>query len=129
MNDTAITPPARMSFALAALRGLTGRCPNCGKGHLFSSYLKQVLNCANCNDALGHIRADDGPAWLTIVIVGHILAPVMLFVVPAALWPEWVTLMFLPLLALALALLILPRAKGVFIAAIWRTGCIGSEKV
>lgn len=104
------------------------RCPNCGKGKLFSGYLKQVDQCASCGEKFGHIRADDGPAWLTILIVGHILAPFILMVLPGITWPDWAITLAITGLMLTLTFLILPRAKGVFIALIWRSGCTGAEK-
>ena len=115
-------------FWLTALRGLIGRCPHCGKGRLFRRYLKPVSNCSYCQEAYGHIRADDGPAWLTIVVVGHILAPILLVTVPNSSWPDWVSMLVWPLLAFLIALIILPRAKGLFISLIWRTNCIGAER-
>ncbi|NBX03944.1 MAG: DUF983 domain-containing protein [Alphaproteobacteria bacterium] len=120
-------PPAKQDLLLTILRGLVGRCPACGHGKLFSRYLKPVQTCAHCGEALGHIRADDGPAWLTIIIVGHILAPILLFTATDNTWPDWVSMIVWPLLALVLALIVLPRAKGVFIGVIWRSGCIGGE--
>ena len=101
-------------------RTTAGRCPNCGTGKLFSRYLKQVDYCADCDAPLGQIRADDGPAWLTIILVGHILAPVLLLVVPGSLWPEWVSALVWCSLALVMTLLLLPRAKGLFIGVLWR---------
>lgn len=92
------------------------------------SYLKQVDSCAACNEDFFHIRADDGPAWLTILIVGHILGPILLAVMPNSDWPDWVSMTVWPGLALILAALVLPRAKAMFIGLIWRSGCIGSEK-
>jgi len=121
-------PPLPHSFALVALRGLCGRCPKCGNAPLFRRYLKQVENCASCGEAFGHIRADDGPAWLTIVIVGHILAPILLNVVPNSTWPDWVSMLVWPSFAVLLAVLMLPRAKGLFIASIWRMNCSGAER-
>jgi uncharacterized protein (DUF983 family) len=115
-------------FALVALRSLLGRCPNCGRGPLFASYLRQVEYCACCGEQLGHIRADDGPAWLTILLVGHILAPLLLVVIPNTSWPDWMSVTVWSGLALVLTLSILPRAKGLFIALIWRAGGVGSEK-
>lgn len=109
-------------------RDALGHCPNCGQGQLFKSYLKQVDACAVCGEALGHIRADDGPAWLTILFVGHIIAPFLLVVVPNTSWPDWVLMAVIMTLTLALTLAILPRAKGVFISIIWRSECVGSEK-
>ncbi len=49
-------------------RALCGRCPQCGMGKLYKSYLKQVDACSACGEELGSIRADDGPAWVTILI-------------------------------------------------------------
>lgn len=100
-------------------RGVRGYCPQCGKGNLFRSYLKQVDACAECGEDTGDLRADDAPAWLTILIIGHILAP---FIVSLALddtLPLWLLLAFLFIFILALVLLLLPRSKGLFIAALW----------
>jgi len=113
---------------LVVCRALAGLCPNCGNARFFQRYLRQVENCGSCAEDFGHIRADDGPAWLTILIVGHILGPILLSVVPNSTWPDWVSMIVWPSVALLLALLILPRAKALFIAVIWRAGCSGSEK-
>lgn len=109
-------------------RGLLGRCPGCGKGKLFRQYLKQVEHCGQCGEKLGHIRADDGPAWLTIIIVTHVLAPIFLYILPNTQRPDWEIMAIILLPILGLTLTILPRAKGVFIGLIWRSGCVGSEK-
>lgn len=107
-------------------RALRGRCPNCGGGPLFASYLKQVENCARCGERFGHIRADDAPPWLTILITGHLIVPMALAVEAHSTWPIWMPMVAWPSLALATALLILPRAKALFIGIIWATGAIGS---
>jgi uncharacterized protein (DUF983 family) len=122
MNDTKNTSPNMWSFIR---RGLAGRCPKCGVGHLFPRYLKQVEYCKACLEHLGHIRADDGPAWLTILVVGHILAPLMLILIPGNTWPDWLLMAVWLSAALILVLALLPRAKGLFIAVIWRTNCLG----
>ena len=41
------------------------------------SYLKVRDTCPVCREDLSHQRADDGPAYLTILIVGHIMAPAL----------------------------------------------------
>ncbi len=122
------TPPVQAEFWLTALRGLVRRCPACGHGKLMKSYLKPVGECSECHEPYGHIRADDGPAWLTIVLVGHILGPILLTVIPNSTWPDWLSLILWPSFAFILALFILPRAKGLFIALIWRARCAGSEQ-
>lgn len=105
-----------------------GRCPRCGEGRLFAGYLKPVAQCAACGEALGHIRAEDGPAWLTILLVGHILAPVLLNVVPRLPWSEWVILAGLLPLTLILTLSLLPYSKGFFIGLIWHSGSPGPTR-
>jgi uncharacterized protein (DUF983 family) len=115
-------------FWPVAMRGLRMRCPNCGVGSLFQSYLKQKPHCAECSEALGHIRADDGPAWLTILIVGHILAPFMLAILPNSTLSDAANIAIWSGLSIMLMALLLPRFKGLFIAIIWRTKCVGAEK-
>lgn len=43
-------------------------------------YLTVRDYCSVCSEELYHHRADDGPAWATILISGHLLAPLMLLV-------------------------------------------------
>ncbi len=121
-------PDGALSFATATFRGFTGRCPNCGIGKLFRAFLKPVAHCSSCNEPLGHIRADDGPAWLTILITGHLVIPALLMVEQRTSWPEWVAMSFWSALVVLLVLLLLPRSKGAFIGAIWQTNGPGSEK-
>lgn len=105
-----------------------GRCPNCGKGKLFRAYLKQVDQCAVCGELYGHIRSDDAAPWLTILIVGHIIVPVALSVESRSLLPNWLSMSLWPLLAVGLALIVLPRAKALFLTVIWSTRSPGSER-
>lgn len=113
------TTPAPTRTVL--MRGLRGRCPRCGDGRLFRGYMTQVAECAQCGEKTGDIRADDGPAWLTILVVGHLLAPFFGYFALREDWPEWMGIAILLGLAVGLAILLLPRAKGVFIAGIWLT--------
>ena len=53
--------------------GFFGRCPHCGEGRLFASFIKTVDHCEVCGEAVHHHRADDLPAYLVIVVVGHIV--------------------------------------------------------
>lgn len=61
-------------------RGLLGRCPACGKTHLFNGFLRVVTACTNCHAPLGLARADDAPPYFTILITGHIVVPLMFIV-------------------------------------------------
>ncbi len=112
----------KLGFWLVVIRAAVGRCPNCGEGKLFSRYLKQVEACPECGEKFGHIRADDGPAWLTIMVVGHVIAPMLVTIALNSDFSVWWLVAMLGSFALALALAVLPRAKGIFIALIWRNG-------
>ena len=103
----------------AMKRGMGQCCPACGKGKLFSSYLKVTDTCPNCGEAYHHHEADDAPPYFTIFIVGHIVVPAMLIV--EKLWrPELLThaLIWMPL-TLALSLNLLPITKGAVVATQW----------
>ncbi len=109
----------RRPLLASAWRGICGQCPNCGQSRLFRSYLKQVDECADCGSPWHEIRADDAPPWLTILIVGHLMAPLILHTVRYDNLPDWLIIASLIGIGLILCLLILPRAKGLFIAVIW----------
>lgn len=121
------TPPLRPGLGLALRRAIAGRCPNCGEGRLMRSYLKQVERCPACAEGFGHIRSDDAAPWLTIMVVGHIIVPLLLTVEQNTAWPAWVAMTVWPAAAFALSLLLLPQAKRLFLALIWSTGAPGSE--
>jgi hypothetical protein len=57
-------------------RGFRGRCPRCGEGKLFRAFLKVDNHCSVCGLDFTPHRADDLPAYLVIVIVGHLVVPV-----------------------------------------------------
>ncbi len=77
LPDDSFARPKRNAW-LAIRRGFSGHCPSCGKGALYSKYLKVNDRCAVCNTELFHQRADDAPPYLTILVVGHIIGAMML---------------------------------------------------
>lgn len=103
----------------AVLNGLRCRCPACGQGGLFAGYLKTVDACPVCRTELFHHRADDGPAYLTILIVGHLLAPLILFVYTEFRPDPMVMAVLLTIFAVVLSLALLPRLKGLLIGIQW----------
>ena len=94
------------------MRGWGRRCPACGTGAMMDGYLTVSDTCADCGTELHHHRADDGPAWATILITGHIMAPLMLLVFE--MWrPEgWKMAIGFSIVFVALSLWMLPRLKG-----------------
>ena len=111
---------AAPDFWTSIFRGWRGRCPRCGAGALFSSFLKMQSNCPSCGLALEPFRADDAPAYFTILAVGHVVVPMVLaFEKYGDQPPLWAhALLWLPL-SVVLALLLLPRIKGAVIALLW----------
>lgn len=115
------------SLTQALWRGALGKCPNCGHGHLFGRFLKVADHCEACGEALHHHRADDFPAYLVIVIVGHIIVPSVLAVETAYAPPAWVhLLLWMPLTAL-LAIGLLQPVKGVIVGLQWQMGMDGFQ--
>jgi uncharacterized protein (DUF983 family) len=118
---------ARKDPVSAVLRGACALCPNCGRGRLFRAYLKPVEACAECHEPLKHIRADDGPAWLTILIVGHVVVGFALSLEMYAPLPVATSVALCLVLSVAMVLSLLPRAKGMFVGAIWAMDATGAD--
>lgn len=118
-TDTNLPTVQERPLREAMMRGVKGRCPSCGEGRLFSSYLKVADHCPNCGEALHHQRADDGPAYLTILLVSHLAAPLLLASYIA--WRPSAMTMILTfgLGTVILSLLLLPRIKGGMVGLQW----------
>lgn len=123
-----MSQPTEVTLKTAALRALSGRCPCCGEGKLFKSFLKQVDNCASCGESFGQIRADDAAPWLTIIVVGHVFLP-FAFMVNVDFLPTWAAMTLWSALFAAISLAVLPRAKGLMLAILWRTRAPGYQPV
>src|SRR5258707_3123477 len=76
----------------AIKRGFRGRCPRCGEGKLFRAFLKVDNNCSVCGLDFTPHRADDLPAYLVIIIVGHLVVPTALLIEPDFSPPVWLQL-------------------------------------
>ena len=105
--------------AQAVLRGVRCRCPQCGQGRMFRGYLKVNDACPVCREDLSHHRADDGPAYLTILVVGHILVPLLLIAFPRLRPDPLVLASVFTIAAVALSLFLLPRLKGLVVGLQW----------
>ncbi|WP_439272344.1 DUF983 domain-containing protein [Pseudochrobactrum sp. HB0163] len=64
----------------AMKRGFMCRCPHCGEGKLFRTFLRPVPNCSVCHEDYTPQRADDLPAYLTVLIVGHVVVALFMMV-------------------------------------------------
>jgi len=117
-EKTSLDQPER-DIKPAMLRGWRGKCPNCGTGPLLKGYLTVRDTCPVCSEEYHHHRADDGPAYVTILVSGHILAPLMLFVFET--WNPNTIVFTVSFMVgfVAFALYLLPRLKGLFVGLQW----------
>lgn len=114
-----------ISLIDALWRGFTMRCPNCGQGRLFGRFLKVVDHCPACGEEFSHHRADDLPAYLVILVMGHLTIPALLAVEIAFAPPVWLQyLIWLPFIVLG-ALALLQPVKGAIVALQWQLGMHG----
>ena len=103
----------------ALKRGFRGRCPRCGEGRLFRAFLKVDNACSVCGQDFTPHRADDLPAYLVIVIVGHIVVPLALMIETDFAPPVELQLaIYLPLTLFA-SLALLQPVKGAVVGVQW----------
>jgi len=115
----AAEPADKRNLWTAMKRGFFCRCPNCGEGKMFRAFLKTTDHCACCGQEFSGHRADDLPAYLVIVVVGHIVVPIVL----------WIETNYSPAIPLQLAiylpitlissLLLLQPIKGAVVGLQW----------
>ena len=116
------------SLSKAMWKGFKCRCPHCGTGKLYKSYLKPVLVCETCSEQLDGHKSDDLPPYVTIMIVGHAIVPVILATeMSANPWPLWVHFaVWLPL-TLILTLALMQPVKGALIGMQWASRLHGYD--
>ena len=108
-------------------RGLCNRCPVCGKGPVFKGYLGVVPECAHCGTPLGRLRADDAPPYFTILLVGHLLVPGVLWVERTWQPAMWLHMaVWLPLFTILCTLALRP-VKGAVVGWMVTLGFTGEE--
>ena len=110
-------------------RGFRGRCPRCGEGKLFRAFLKVDNNCSVCGLDFTPHRADDLPAYLVIVIVGHLVVPTALLIETNYAPPVALQLaIYLPLTFVA-SLLLLQPVKGAVVGIQWALRMHGFDEL
>jgi uncharacterized protein (DUF983 family) len=108
-----------LTLTKTLLKGLKLNCPSCGAGRLFSSYLKRRDVCPHCGESFVGLDADDGPAWLTIVIAAHVAVPLLMLMEDHEWLGDYGQFFVVVLVMIILVLALLPRAKGLFISILW----------
>lgn len=122
MSDKATLPD---SGPAAIWRGLRGLCPRCGEARLFGRFLKPISRCPHCGQDLTHQQADDFPAYLSILITGHLLAPVIIALTRDTGLSVAALMAIIVPLAIGMLIAMLQPAKGAVIAAQWWFGLHG----
>jgi uncharacterized protein (DUF983 family) len=124
----AVAPPAsaekrsngRRDLTFALWRGFLGRCPKCGKGPMFTAYPRVNPRSPVCHEDLSPQRADDAPAYLTLLLVCHLVGAGILLsdnILPQA--PLVVTASFWLAVTALMSLVILPQMEGVVVGYQW----------
>jgi len=102
-------------------RGLMRRCPYCGQGKIFEGYLTPKSECPVCYSDFSGIRTDDAAPWATILLVGHLMAPVVIVTIGMDIGTWALTALFM-IVSMVFAAAALPIMKGLFFALNWHLG-------
>lgn len=116
------------SFWDAAYRGVRCKCPRCGEGRVFRKWLKPLERCPACTLDLTPQRADDFPAYIAILVTGHLLAPLIIILSLDFEMEPLAMMSILVPLSLVMMLGMLQPSKGAVIAAQWWFGLHGFVK-
>ncbi|SEN27732.1 Uncharacterized conserved protein, DUF983 family [Pseudorhodobacter antarcticus] len=119
MPDQTLSMEEDRPLGPALRNGWKCRCPSCGAGPMLRGYLTVRDSCPVCAEELHHHRADDGPAYLTILIVGHLMAPLLLWAFVKYRPDPLVLGTIFCIGTVALSLFLLPRLKGAIVALQW----------
>ncbi|WCP12262.1 hypothetical protein sphantq_00659 [Sphingobium sp. AntQ-1] len=112
----------------AVLRGARNRCPRCQQAKLFARFLKPVPHCPACGQNWTHQRADDFPAYVSILLTGHLMAPIIITLVRDFDLSTAALVAIIMPLAMILMIGLLQPAKGAIIALQWWLGMHGFER-
>lgn len=124
-EQATVFPAEQRDVGKAIWRGTLCRCPHCGKGKMFRSYLKVNDQCDVCGEELKYHRADDFPPYIAITIVGHVVVFLMLHMdMTYQVSPMFYMVTMIPL-AVVLSLALLPPIKGAVVGWQWASRMYG----
>ena len=93
-----------------------GKCPRCGQGKLYKSFLKVADRCEACGLDFGFADSGDGPAVFVTMIVGFLATGGVLYTEFTYEPPLWLLLAIWLPLTIGLCLVFLHWLKGALIA-------------
>ncbi len=109
---------ADRAIGSAIARGAARRCPSCGEGQMFDGFLTVRDACGSCREELRHHRADDLPAFLSILLSGKIMVALLVFSETTAPLGDAGTYVW-PILALVMTLCVISPMKGAVVGVQW----------
>jgi uncharacterized protein (DUF983 family) len=112
--STAPQKPSTLTDAI--LRGLTCKCPRCGRGKLFKGFLDIAPACESCGLDYGFTDAGDGPAVFIILIAGFVVVFIALIIEVKYEPPFWLEALISVPMVLAATLLPLRSTKSLLIS-------------
>ena len=112
----------------ALMRGLRGRCPRCGVARLFARVLKPVARCALCDQDWTLQQADDFPAYVSIFVTGHVMAPIVIGLTGVEGLSTLALVSIILPLTFVLTIGLIQPAKGAIIALQWWFGMHGFKQ-
>ena len=116
MNQVSDLRGRQATLTETVLRGLSCKCPRCGRGKLYAGFLALASKCDACGLDYAFIDSGDGPAVFIILFAGAVVVTAALIVEVKYQPPFWVhAVLWLPLI-LATTLLPLRSMKSLLIA-------------
>lgn len=91
---------------------LTARCPNCGKGRLFRSFINFAPSCSACGVSFAKADVGDGAAVFVMFIVGAVVVPLAFILQFRFAWDTVPTLTVSVIAAIVLSLGLLRPIKA-----------------
>lgn len=111
-STPATAAPISVAPTSAAIAGLTGKCPRCGRGALFRRGLLLRDRCALCDLDFAFIDTGDGPAVFAILFLGFVVLGLALIAEFKFNAPVWFHILAWGLLTPLMALGLLRGLKG-----------------
>ncbi|SVD51292.1 uncharacterized protein METZ01_LOCUS404146 [marine metagenome] len=108
--------------------GLSGKCPRCGHGQLFSGYLSVSERCDVCGLDFQSQDAGDGPAVFIILILGFIIVGAAALFEIFAGPPLWLHLLLWTPVTLGGSVLLLRPFKAFMIALHYKHGLLAPDQ-
>ena len=100
--------------------GLACRCPNCGQGPVFASFLGFATHCSVCGADFSKADAGDGPAFFVMFLVAILVTPPVLILQILADPPVWIHILIWTPIIIALSAALLRPFKSLLFALQWR---------